>query len=99
MELAGHKNPRMRVLELDGDAQGYKSNIWLSMLGKTTAFSLCRSWHTGKLSDNGSLSIKDDPKGPFDVVVIPKVSSATICRELDSEQAVTNLVCCNSLLL
>lgn len=72
LELAGHKNPRMRVLELGGDAQGYKAKQWQSILGKETAFSRCRSWHTGDLTEDGEVSIKDE-EGPFDVVVIPKV--------------------------
>ena len=74
LELAGHKNPRMRVLELGGDVQGYKAKQWLSMLGKKTAFSLCRSWHAGDLGENGEVSIKDGVEGPFDVVVVPRVS-------------------------
>ena len=75
LQLAGHKNPRMRVLELDGDAQGYKAETWLGLLGKGTAFSLCRSWHAGTFSDDGDLAIKDEAEGPFDVIVLPKVST------------------------
>lgn len=74
LELAGHKTPRMRVLELGGDAQGYKAKQWLNMLGKETAFPLCRSWHAGDFNENGEISIKDNVQGPFDVVVLPKVS-------------------------
>lgn len=73
LELAGHKNPRMRVLELGGDVQGYKAKQWMSMLGKETAFARCRSWHAGKLGEKGEISIKDDVEGPFDVVLMPKV--------------------------
>jgi hypothetical protein len=76
LELAGHKNPRMRILELGGDAQGYKAKQWLDMLGKETAFSLCRSWHAGALTENGEITIKDDVEGPFEVLVVPKVSAA-----------------------
>lgn len=74
LELAGHKTPRMRVLEIGGDEQGYKAKQWLNILGKETAFSICRSWHAGNFSENGEISIKDDVEGPFDVVVLPKVS-------------------------
>ena len=93
LELAGHKNPRMRVLELDGDAQGYKAKMWLGMLGKDTAFSLCQSYDVGTLSDDGELSIKDDAEGPFDVVVIPRVSNIMIWSELGHGRPVANLVC------
>jgi hypothetical protein len=46
------------------------------MLGKETAFSLCRSWHAGTLTENGEITIKDDVEGPFEVLVVPKVSAA-----------------------
>lgn len=78
LELAGHKTPRMRVLELGGDAQGYKAKQWLSMLGKDTAFSRCQSWHTGELTEEGDISITDDEKGPFKVIVVPRVSISTL---------------------
>ncbi|MCJ1468406.1 hypothetical protein MMC07_007034 [Pseudocyphellaria aurata] len=77
LQLAGHKTPRMRVLELGGDAQGYKAKQWLNMLGKETAFPLCRSWHTGDFSENGEVSIKDNVEGPFEVVVLPKHATLT----------------------
>lgn len=73
LELAGHKNPRMRVLELGGDPQGYKAKQWLSILGNETAFSRCRSWNAGGLRENGEVSVIDDVEGPFDVVLIPRV--------------------------
>lgn len=75
LSLAGHKNPRMRVLELGGDAEGYKAKLWQSMLGKHTAFSQVASWHAGTLSEKGEISLPDGVEGPFDVVLIPKVSS------------------------
>ncbi|TGJ85565.1 hypothetical protein E0Z10_g3197 [Xylaria hypoxylon] len=72
LELAGHKNPHMRVLELGGDAHGYRTRHWLRMLGKETAFSRVQSWHTCKLGEKGEFMIQDNSKGPFDVVLIPK---------------------------
>ncbi|KAJ8130208.1 hypothetical protein O1611_g3422 [Lasiodiplodia mahajangana] len=77
LELAGHKNPHMRVLELGGDAQGYKARQWLSLLGKETAFSRVRSWHTCQLGEKGEFLIQDAAEGPFDVVLIPKHSVST----------------------
>ena len=102
LELAGHKNPRIRVLELGGDAQGYKAKQWLRILGKETAFSLCQSWHAGDLSEIGDVSIKDGVEGPFDVVVIPKVSIflrlLLIRTVLGRGHPVANLEYCNSML-
>ncbi|KAK7738594.1 Type I Iterative PKS [Diatrype stigma] len=73
LDLAGHKNPRMKVLELGGDAQGYKAELWRNMLGNNTAFPRCRSWNAGVLNEDGEISLKDEGvEGPFDVIVIPK---------------------------
>jgi acyl transferase domain-containing protein len=74
MDLAGHKNPRMRVLELGGDAFGYKAKEWLNMLDSDTAFSRCKSWVAGDVDDNGEPTIENDVEGPFEVLLIPKVS-------------------------
>ncbi|KAI4604125.1 Type I Iterative PKS [Pestalotiopsis sp. 9143b] len=78
LSLAGHKNPRMRVLELGGDAEGYKAKLWQSMLGKHTAFSQVASWHAGTLSEKGEISLPDGVEGPFDVVLIPKHATASL---------------------
>lgn len=77
LDLSGHKNPRMRVLEL-GDSKdtcGWKAQQWQDILDKETAFSRCRSWHGGKLSEDGNLETEDGSEGPFEVVVIPRVST------------------------
>lgn len=74
LELAGHKNPRMRVLEIGGDNHGYKAELWQAILGKKTAFSRVQSWHAGALNTKGDISVQGDIEGPFDVVLIPKVS-------------------------
>lgn len=74
LDLAGHKNPRIRVLELDGDALGYKAKQWQSLLDKETAFARVRSWHSCTLTENGDISIEGDAgqDQPFDVLVIPR---------------------------
>ena len=77
LDLSGHKNPRMRVLELGNSNEecGCKAKQWLSMLDKETAFSRCRSWHTGKSSEVEFLGIEDGSEGPFEAVIIPRVST------------------------
>ena len=74
LDLAGHKNPRVRVLELDGDALGYKAKQWQSLLDNETAFARVRSWHSANLTENGEVSVEGDDagEGPFDVVLIPR---------------------------
>ncbi|KAK7906576.1 hypothetical protein PG985_016313 [Apiospora marii] len=92
LALQGHKTPRMRVLELDGDAKGYKAAQWMNMLGRGTAFPLCRSWHAGHLDADGELSIKDGAEGPFDVVVIPRHSTFTAQDDSATQDLITSLV-------
>ncbi|KAK8044419.1 hypothetical protein PG993_004443 [Apiospora rasikravindrae] len=79
--LAGHKNPRMRVLEIDsGDAQGYKSRMWQAMLGKQTAFARVRSWHVAALNhETGEVSVTDidDGEQPFEVLLLPRHATAS----------------------
>ena len=72
LDLAGHKNPRMRVLEL-GDHEG-NAERHLTLLGKDTAFPRCRSWSRGTIDQDGNLSTEDEINGPFQVVVIYGVS-------------------------
>ncbi|KAH7323187.1 polyketide synthase [Stachybotrys elegans] len=72
LDLAGHKNPRMRVLELGGDGLGYKAKEWLGILDGETAFARCRSWHTGDMADDGETTVDDGSEGPFEVLLVPK---------------------------
>ncbi|RYP54379.1 hypothetical protein DL768_000796 [Monosporascus sp. mg162] len=80
LDLASHKMPRMRVLELGGNGCGCMAKQCLAMLGKNTAFPRCRSWEKGELGEDGVLSIQDggssDLDEPFDVVLIPNHSSS-----------------------
>lgn len=77
LDLSGHKNPRMRILELidSNDRCGCKAQQWLGILDKETAFSRCQSWHTGRLNEDGRLETGDGSEGPFEVIVIPRVST------------------------
>ncbi|KAI1119036.1 polyketide synthase [Nemania sp. NC0429] len=72
LDLAGHKNPRIRVLELDGDSLGYKAKHWQKILDKDTAFPRCQSWSSANLTDDGDISMEGlSNEDGFDVVVIP----------------------------
>jgi acyl transferase domain-containing protein len=73
LDLAGHKNPRMRVLELGGDVFGYKAKEWLNMLDADTGFSRCKAWVAGEVGKSGEPVIQDGTEGPFEVLLIPKV--------------------------
>ncbi|KAI1817433.1 polyketide synthase [Poronia punctata] len=72
LDLAGHKNPRMHVLEIDGDAVGYKAKHWQHILHKDTAFTRYQSWDSAKLQEDGSILVEGDgSEGCFDVLVVP----------------------------
>lgn len=84
LDLAGHKNPGMRVLEL-GEVRGCKckSEQWMGFLGEGTGFRRFGTWRTGKVDGAGEVVLDDegddrdedgDEVGVFDVVLIPGVS-------------------------
>ncbi|KAI1098670.1 polyketide synthase-like protein [Jackrogersella minutella] len=75
LELAGHKNPGMRVLEL-GRCCDSKAKQWLGLLINDNAFPRCRSWQAGTLLDNGEVSIEGGGQSPFDTVVIPDYAAS-----------------------
>lgn len=92
-DLAGQKDPPMRVLELDNNNNnnnkkhkkgcGCKAEDWLDILDKDTAFSRCRSWHLGKISEDGCLETEDDSEGPLKVIAIPRVSDELPIHAID----------------
>ena len=51
IDLAGHKNPRIRILELEKDCD-CKSKQWLEILDEKTDFPRVREWHSGSFSGN-----------------------------------------------
>ncbi|KAI1101334.1 putative polyketide synthase [Jackrogersella minutella] len=70
LDLAGHKSPSMRILELGGGC-GCKTKEWLNMLDKDTAFPRLRSWDKGHLDEDGNMEVEGGAEGPFDIVLIP----------------------------
>jgi acyl transferase domain-containing protein len=76
VDLAGHSNPRMRVLELRDDARCRASDL-LRLLGDGTGFRRCKSWDSGSVDDTGSMQVqashngvKKFPESPFDLLVV-----------------------------
>ncbi|KAI1802995.1 putative polyketide synthase [Daldinia bambusicola] len=68
LDLAGHKNPRMRVLEIGGSNEQTK-NEWLELLADGTAFPRFRSWQTTEPDEEGDLKADSIENARFDVVV------------------------------
>jgi hypothetical protein len=94
LDLAGHKMPRMRVLEL-GDGCQCLGKECLEMLGKSSAFPRCRSWQNGSFGEEGELTVEDGKSsGPYDVILIPHVSVFRApCFPLTLLTARENAVC------
>ena len=86
VDLAGHKNPRIRVLELSRDCR-CNSSQFLETLDSNTEFPRSRTWHSGNLVSNElvissagnpdkseKIRIDDSALQTYDLVIMPKVS-------------------------
>ena len=86
MDLAGHRNPRIRILEIEGDCD-CKSKQWLELLDEKTDFPRMRTWHRGNFVDgelnaaphnalntNKKISLGGEGPKDWDVVLLPQVS-------------------------
>ncbi|TVY75806.1 Reducing polyketide synthase DEP5 [Lachnellula suecica] len=62
LDLAGHKNPRLRVLEI-AFGEGRPTKQRLSILDKDKPFPRCRSWDLAVIDEKGELQM--DCVGPF----------------------------------
>ena len=86
VDLAGHKNPRIRVLEVDRECD-CKSRQWLDILNVNSEFPRVRDWHSGSFVDgeltthphgNPSVVTKFKLDGEsiadWDILLLPRVS-------------------------
>ena len=86
VDLIGHKNPRIRVLELSPDCR-CNSSQFLETLDSNTEFPRSRTWHSGNLVGNElvissagnsdkseKIRIDDGALQTYDLVIMPKVS-------------------------
>ncbi|KAI3342584.1 polyketide synthase-like protein [Ustulina deusta] len=70
IDLAGHKNPDIRVLELDGWNNLSRKHL-LNSLDNDTAFPRYKCWHLGNLNLDGQVTVDDGHQGPYDVLLVP----------------------------
>ncbi|KAI3334195.1 polyketide synthase-like protein [Ustulina deusta] len=68
LDLAGHKNPRMRVLQIGTGHEG-RINQWLNMLSNGTVFPRLRSWQSVRLDDTDQPSIQNSNMTSYNVLV------------------------------
>ena len=87
LDLAGHKNARLRVLEIGRDC-GCKARQWLDILGDNTDFPRSREWHTGTFADGelitspacnpdklDTVKLDADNVATYDVILMLQVGS------------------------
>lgn len=58
LDLAGHKNPKLRILEITSESEGWRKQ-WLDLLDKDTGFPRCHSWDVATISE-GELQMKSN---------------------------------------
>ena len=68
IDLVGHKNPRLRALELGRDCD-CKSRKWLDVIDTNTSFARYREYHVGSFTEDGELSVANIKK-PEEVDVL-----------------------------
>ncbi|KAI1636396.1 putative polyketide synthase [Biscogniauxia mediterranea] len=86
VDLIGHKNPRMHVLQL-GSGYSDKTEQWLEVLGRETPFPRCRLWHTGEVREDGGLDVEAQQ---YDVLIYLDSTSESQWKQFPNQ--LTSLV-------
>ncbi|KAI1465640.1 polyketide synthase-like protein [Daldinia caldariorum] len=71
LDLAGHKNPDMRVLKIVGECEAARRR--LLVLEADGEFPQCDCFHTVLLDNTGQVQLPEDVDGPFDLVLLLNV--------------------------
>ncbi|KAI8963504.1 polyketide synthase [Daldinia sp. FL1419] len=82
LDLAGHRRPRMRVLDLSKESDSVRQT-WRNILDDGSAFPRYLSWSVGELKE-GEISVSDENVGIFDIVVATEPTASTIAQKLPS---------------
>ncbi|KAI5867520.1 polyketide synthase [Durotheca rogersii] len=88
LDLLGHNNPSMRILELGPECQ-CKRKLWQDILDMGTALPRCRSWSSGDITGDNEVAIEGDVSGPFDGLLISKHSVLEQVWEQAPQQAIS----------
>ncbi|KAI1174368.1 putative polyketide synthase [Nemania sp. FL0916] len=70
LDLAGHKNPGMRVLTV-GDIPADVNAQFHDILDGATSFRRFSSWDAAQVNEDGEMQIEDAGKTSFDAIIIP----------------------------
>jgi hypothetical protein len=77
IDLAVHKNPQLRVLEL-GDGTPSQIRNCIDGLSKDTVFARYKSWYIASVNEKGNLRLGDGIRGVYDLIVSAGVSLLSI---------------------
>ncbi|KAI0862312.1 polyketide synthase [Xylaria cubensis] len=69
LDLAGHKNPAMRILALGNISDEATAQI-KAILHDDTAFRRFSSWDVGQVNHEGEIQVQGDDKGPYDIIIL-----------------------------
>jgi acyl transferase domain-containing protein len=71
LDLLGHKNPRMRVLDLTDTHDGFDpGHLWSNLLDRETSFPRCRTWTRRSLAiEDNHVADETGVENTFDVVL------------------------------
>lgn len=78
LDLAGHKNPRLRVLEIGAEC-GTRTKYLQDILSLNDDYPRCRSWSVATPSEVGNIEIEERLRGQFDVILIPEHLTSQQC--------------------
>jgi hypothetical protein len=68
IDLVGHQNPEMHVLEI-ASSKSADLSCWTNLLGRDMEFPRCRTWHVAPLDEIGRLRLEDTGVSVFDLLV------------------------------
>ncbi|KAI1321024.1 putative polyketide synthase [Xylariaceae sp. FL0255] len=72
LDLAGHANPSMTVLEVQSLDRTHETEYLLSILGKKTHTQRYKCWHRGQLRQDGIVFVEDAENSPYATIIIPE---------------------------
>ena len=90
IDLAGHKNPKLRVLEVGGGSEETKQEF-INLLDKDGRFPRCRLWEIAAINEQGELQLDDLTAAEF---VSKTVLSVPIRCSFPNLLNFDSLTCC-----
>ncbi|KAI1074585.1 polyketide synthase [Whalleya microplaca] len=83
LDLASHKNPRIRILQLYNATMDSEKQ---KRLNAEAGYPHCSSWSSGELDENGKIHIFSDDTRLFDVIIIEEASLPVHLNQVVTKQ-------------